>query len=90
MMTDYDVEARTSADVPNFARTMAATLCAGREFAIWVETTAGDERLAYTIRRDGGAYRIRNADLSDIGTFSDIGVALRHGQKIVDHLEDRA
>ncbi len=54
------------------------------KFAVWVESDAGDERLAYTIRRDGGAYRVRDADLSDVGSFADVGAAVRAGGRLMD------
>ena len=80
----YDVALRDVEDAPAFAQKMAETLASGREFAVWIESDAGDERLAYTVRLDGGAYRVRDGDLSDVGTFADVGAALREAQRFVD------
>ena len=83
-MSDYAVRVDTSADVPAFAKTMASALASGREFAVWIESDAGDERLAYSIRREAGAYRVRDSDLSDVGVYAEVETALRQGQRLVD------
>ncbi len=82
-MDDYAAHLRTINNALAFARTMAETLASGRESAVWVESDSGDERLAYTIRRDGGAYRVRDADLSDVGTFADVAAAVRAGGRLM-------
>ncbi len=46
----YIVRADTDDDVPAFAQTMAQVIASGREFAVWIESDAGEERLAYTVR----------------------------------------
>ena len=71
-----------SRDVP--CNGLAETLASGREFAVWLESDAGDERLAYTIRRDGGAYRVRDADRSDVGSFADVAAAVRAGGRLME------
>ncbi len=83
-MSNYAVSADTLDEAPAFARLMAEVIASGREFAVWVESDAGDERLAYTVRKDAGVYRVRDADLNDTGAFADIGAAMRHAQQLVD------
>ena len=83
-MSDYAVRADDVADAPAFARAMAEALATGREFAVWIESDAGDERLAYTVRHEAGAYRVRDADLSDVGAYASVEAAMREAQRIVD------
>lgn len=71
-------------DAPVFARAMAEALASGREFAVGVESDAGDERLAYTVRREAGAIKLRDSDLSDVGTFADVGAALRAAGRMME------
>ena len=78
------VRADTDADVPAFARTMAEVIASGREFAVWIESDAGDERLAYALRHEGGVFKVRDADLSDVGTFATVAAAMREGQRLAD------
>ena len=83
-MSKYAVRADTIDEVPVFARTMAEVLASGREFAVWIESDAGDERLAYTVRVESGAYRVRDADLNDVGAFASVAAAMREGQRLAD------
>ncbi len=83
-MSNYAVRARTDDDVPVFARMMAEVIASGREFAVWIESDAGDESLAYTLRYEAGAYRVRDADLSDVGAFASVAAAMREGQRLAD------
>ncbi len=80
----YIVRADTDDDVPAFAQTMAQVIASGREFAVWIESDAGEERLAYTVRHEAGAFKVRDADLSDVGTFATIDAAMREAQQLVD------
>ncbi len=80
----YDVSCMIAAEAPAFARAMAEALATGREFAVWIAGDAGDERLAYTVRHEAGAYRVRDADLSDVGSFASVGAAMRQGTALVD------
>lgn len=83
-MSDYAVRCDTLNEAPAFARAMAEALASGREFAVWIESDAGDERLAYTVRFEAGAYRVRDSDLSDVGAFADVAAAMRNGQALAD------
>ena len=83
-MSDYAVRANTEAEAPAFARAMADALASGREFAVWIESDAGDEHLAYTVRHEAGAYRVRDADLSDVGAYASVEAALHEARRLVD------
>ena len=70
------------ADVPRFMAHVLATVALGRQFSWWTEEADGTLHLGFTIRLDGGAYRITDPGLRSAGVFSDFGAAMQAGARI--------